>query len=545
MASNRSGLDFRSIRALFNEGSVAGVTDRQLLERFTTRDGDGADVAFASLVDRHGPMVLRLCRKVLRDRDEADDAFQATFFILAIKAGSIRDRDSLVSWLYSVAYNVAATARSSASRRRSHELRAAETRSLAYIPHTSDELTAAVHEELDRIPERYRAVIVLCCLEGLTHVQAARQLGWPLGTVQSRLARGRQRLRARLARRGLDPSAAVGLLPLSSEGIRVVLSPSLAASTVRVALTLGGTQALATGIVPVAVINLAKGAMSTMFVSKLATIGTAALVAAGFMAAGAAVYCYRPVKSLAITAQAEELMKGAPPTVADLASGLPSIPDAVRVPDNPPVPNMVPRGALRIAKLKHRGDWNFAPRALPDLIEFIREPALKSSLTITQHELLARDPNLIYYPFIYVNGRAPIQLDNDEIEALGMHLEPGGGIVFADAAYGSAAFDASFRELVAKLVPGHRLVPIPTDDELFSAKFGFDLSDAEYTRAAGGGKGFPQLEGVRLNDYWAIVYSKYDLGCALEGRADAACKGYTHASARRIAANVVIHSTLP
>jgi RNA polymerase sigma factor (sigma-70 family) len=545
MASNRSGADLRSIRALFNEGSVAGLTDRQLLERFTARDGDCAEVAFASLVDRHGPMVLRVCRKVLRDREEADDAFQATFFILAIKAGSIRDRDSLASWLYSVAYNVAATARSSAARRRSHELRAAETRSLAYTPHTSDELTAAIHEELDRIPEGYRAVIVLCCLEGLTHVQAARQLGWPLGTVQSRLARGRQRLRARLARRGLDPSAAVGLLPFSPEGARVLLSPSLAASTVRVALTLGGTQALATGIVPVAVINLARGAMSTMFVSKLTTIGTAALIAAGFIAAGAAVYCYRPVKSVAISTQAEELTKGAPPTVADRADRLPSIPDAVRVRDNPPVPNVVPRAASRIAKLKHRGDWNFASRALPGLIEFIREPALKSSLAITQHELFARDPSLIYYPLIYVNGRAPLQLDNDEVEALRMHLDPGGGTVFADAAYGSAAFDASFRELVAKLVPGHRLVPIPTTDELFSAKFGFDLSDAEYTQAAGGGRGFPQLEGVRLNNYWAIVYSKYDLGCALEGRADATCKGYTQASAKRIAANVVIHSTLP
>jgi Domain of unknown function (DUF4159) len=117
--------------------------------------------------------------------------------------------------------------------------------------------------------------------------------------------------------------------------------------------------------------------------------------------------------------------------------------------------------------------------------------------------------------------------------------------VFADAAYGSAAFDASFRELVAKPVPGQRLVPIPTDDELFSAKVGFELSDAEYTQAAGGGKGFPQLEGVRLNDHWALIYSKYDLACALEGRADAASKGYTHASARRIAANIVIYSTLP
>ena len=113
MASNLSGTAVRSIRALFTAGTVGGLTDGQLLERFTARDGDGAELAFASLVERHGPMVLRVCRTVLRDAHEAEDAFQATFLILALKAGSIRGRDSLTSWLYSVAYNVAATARSS------------------------------------------------------------------------------------------------------------------------------------------------------------------------------------------------------------------------------------------------------------------------------------------------------------------------------------------------------------------------------------------------------------------------------------------------
>jgi DNA-directed RNA polymerase specialized sigma24 family protein len=123
MENNLSGAAFRSIRALFADGTVAGLTDEQLLERFMNRDGESAELAFASLVERHGPMVLRVCRSVLRDAHDAEDAFQATILILALKAGSIRGRHSLTSWLYSVAYNVAATARASLARRRFHELR--------------------------------------------------------------------------------------------------------------------------------------------------------------------------------------------------------------------------------------------------------------------------------------------------------------------------------------------------------------------------------------------------------------------------------------
>ena len=278
MASNLSGAAFRSIRALFTAGTVGGLTDGQLLERFTNRDGDGAELAFASLVERHGPMVLRVCRTVLRDAHEAEDAFQATFLILALKAGSIRGRDSLTAWLYSVAYNVAATARSSAARRRSHELKAGQTRvARLHRRCREDDLGPVIHEELDRIPERYRTVLVLCCLEGLTQHQAAQQLGWPLGTVQSRLARGRERLRARLARRGLAPSAAVLVLPLSSETARVALPAALANSTVRLALTIGAAHALAIGVVPVAVMSLAKRAVRTMFVNKVLTTGVAIL----------------------------------------------------------------------------------------------------------------------------------------------------------------------------------------------------------------------------------------------------------------------------
>ena len=146
---------------------------------------------------------------------------------------------------------------------------------------------------------------------------------------------------------------------------------------------------------------------------------------------------------------------------------------------------------------------------------------------------------------IYVHGRAAWSFDNDDLEALRQHLEPGGGTLFADAACGSPAFDASFRQFVAQLLPNNPLVPIPPGDELYTTKVGFDLSKVQYTGAAGGARGFPQLEGVKINDHWAIIYSKYDIGCALERHTGIDCKGYTHESAVKIAANIVIYATLP
>ena len=134
------------------------------------------------------------------------------------------------------------------------------------------------------------------------------------------------------------------------------------------------------------------------------------------------------------------------------------------------------------------------------------------------------EPDLL--PARSTSTAAPLcRSTKDDIQALRRHLEPGGGTLFADAACGSAAFDASFRRFVAKLLPDHPLVPIPRDDELYSAKVGFDLSDVQYTEAAGGRRGFPQLEGVKINDHWAIIYSKYDIGCALERHTGARLQG--------------------
>jgi hypothetical protein len=202
------------------------------------------------------------------------------------------------------------------------------------------------------------------------------------------------------------------------------------------------------------------------------------------------------------------------------------------------------RGALRIAKLRHAGDWNVAPLAIPNLTTTLRDK-LKFDVVINHKELFPTDPNLVHYPLIYIHGRAALTFDQPELVALRKHLDPGGGTLFADAACGSPAFDAAFRKFVAELLPNNPMVAIPRDDELYTANIRFDLKDVQYTKAAGGGKDFPQLEGVKVNGRWAVIYSKYDIGCALERHQGLDCKGYTYESAMRIASNIVIYATLP
>ena len=162
-----------------------------------------AEAAFATLIERHGPVVHRVCLAVLRGADESQDAAQAVFLVLARKAGSIRKPGSLGPWLHGVALRVARRARSQAARRRAVEREKAEIirRSPASAAGHDPMDYAELHEEIDRLPEKYRQPIILCYMQGLTQTRAAEALGWPLGTVQARLHRGRERLRGRLARR--------------------------------------------------------------------------------------------------------------------------------------------------------------------------------------------------------------------------------------------------------------------------------------------------------------------------------------------------------
>ncbi|MDR3621341.1 MAG: sigma-70 family RNA polymerase sigma factor [Paludisphaera borealis] len=214
MTPVRSGVESGTKEQALGLESPGPPADRRLLEAFLERDEASAERAFRRIVERHAPAVLRVCRDVLGDHHEAQDAAQAVFLVLARKAASIRRREALGSWLHGVSLRVARRARDAEARRRKAEKRNAEATS-----ERRERWSAAdrpfhpeLHEELGRLPERYRLPIVLCYFEGYTQEEAARVLGWPYGTVQTRLHRGRRRLREALARRDAAPCSSLAAL---------------------------------------------------------------------------------------------------------------------------------------------------------------------------------------------------------------------------------------------------------------------------------------------------------------------------------------------
>ncbi|WZP00150.1 sigma-70 family RNA polymerase sigma factor [Isosphaeraceae bacterium EP7] len=275
MVSSSGGQASREFRTLFAVGAVGGLTDSQLIDRFVARDGIDREDAFGALVQRHGPMVLGVCRRMLLHSTDADDAFQAVFLILARKAPSLRSPDALKPWLYGVAVRTSREARRHSSRRRDME---GGTFDATNIPSTTAtdpnhaDLLALLDEELTRLPARYRTPLMLCDLEGTSRQDAARQLNLPEGTLSSRLSRGRTLLRDRLIRRGITTPA--GLLPLPAS--LPALAPSLADSTVRLALTFASG-----GAVTAAIAALAQRILKTMIVANFKLmLGTALVLAA-------------------------------------------------------------------------------------------------------------------------------------------------------------------------------------------------------------------------------------------------------------------------
>src|SRR5262245_39212768 len=201
------------LRRLAATPGGADPTDRQLLQRFAaSRDED----AFEALLLRHGPLVLGVCRRVLGQEQDAEDAFQATFLVLARKAATTRWQDSVAHWLYEVAHRLASEARVRSARRRAREGRAAQVRKEREMPRPDlQQVGAVLEEELRNLPPGYREPLLLCSWQGLTRDQAARRLGVPLRTLDRRLARGRVLLRGRLERRGLALPAALLAVGLS------------------------------------------------------------------------------------------------------------------------------------------------------------------------------------------------------------------------------------------------------------------------------------------------------------------------------------------
>ena len=210
MLSTQSGEVLKNLQLLFQDGTSGDLTDGELLDRFTCRRDESA---FSILVERHGVMVLRVCRAILADEHDAHDAFQATFLVLVRRAHSIDRFVSVGPWLFGVCHRIAVRARADAVRRRMRERRSAEMRaSEREREEPGPESWPELYAELARLPEKYRAPVVLCYLEGQTTEEAARRLGCPRGTVLSRLARARGRLRGRLARHGLALPAIVDQL---------------------------------------------------------------------------------------------------------------------------------------------------------------------------------------------------------------------------------------------------------------------------------------------------------------------------------------------
>jgi RNA polymerase sigma-70 factor (ECF subfamily) len=261
-----------SLQALFDTGTTVGLPDGQLLERFIARRDEGA---FEALVLRHGPMVWGVCRRALPGHHDAEDAFQATFLVLARKAASVLPREMLVNWLYGVANRTALKARASVARRRLRE------RQVAEMPEPEigarapwNDLGDLLDRELVAMPVKYRVPIVLCDLEGKGHKEAAEHLGWPIGTLSGRLSRARAMLAKRLTRRGLEPSAGA-FLPGPRPGAQPSGVPSpLVTCTVKASIPFAAGRVATSGMISAQVAALSNDVLGDLMMTKLkAAIG--------------------------------------------------------------------------------------------------------------------------------------------------------------------------------------------------------------------------------------------------------------------------------
>ena len=277
------GAALRHVQRLLSEGSCTGLSDTQLLSRFATR---GDEAAFATLVARHGPMVLSVCRGVLHDPADAEDAFQATFLVLAKKAAAAWAEGQLGGWLHKVAFRIAVRTRADARRRRRVEERAAENAIVTALrPNLDDDLRPALHEEIARLPANLRLPIVLCYMEGLTHNHAAAQLRCGEATLRRRLAGARERLRLRLVQRGFAPAGAAIAASLA-EVASASMPPGSVKGVTRAAIRIAAGEAMTT-VVSRRVAGLTHGGLSMIVNgSKVIAFAFLSLAAVATLASG-------------------------------------------------------------------------------------------------------------------------------------------------------------------------------------------------------------------------------------------------------------------
>jgi RNA polymerase sigma factor (sigma-70 family) len=277
----------RHLRRVVPPRDGAGRSDGQLLASFIDHKDEAA---FEALVRRHGPMVLGVCRRVAGDHHDSEDAFQATFLVLARKASSVRPREQVANWLHGVALRTALKAKAMTARRRGRERQVGEMpEPEAARQDQWRDLQPLLDQELSGLPENYRLPILLCDLEGKTIKEATLQLGWPQGTLAGRLARGRKLLAKRLANRGVVLSAGSLAAVVPQNVASAGVPTSLMSSTAKAAGMIAAGQAAVVGVVPAQVAILTEGVLKTMLLSKLKT-ATVVLLAALLLGAAGAIY---------------------------------------------------------------------------------------------------------------------------------------------------------------------------------------------------------------------------------------------------------------
>lgn len=289
----------RQLRSVLAAREMAKLTETELWERYV-RERDEA--AFETLLRRHGPMVLSVCRRILRSEQDAEDAFQATFLVLIRKATSLRSPRTLANWLYGVARRTALEARRAAAKRRTKE--AAMLPRSVMLDDPWDDLRPALDEELGRLAEKYRTAVILCDLEGKTRKEVAGLLGWAEGTVASRLARGRSILAKRLARRGFGGALVAAAL---AEGTAPACVPSaLVVSTVTAAGVSAARAAAAKGLLSGPVAALTEGVLKSMFLTKLKSAIAVVLVSGiATLSAGALISWSRATEPAGVQADGQ------------------------------------------------------------------------------------------------------------------------------------------------------------------------------------------------------------------------------------------------
>jgi RNA polymerase sigma factor (sigma-70 family) len=258
---------FRYLRRLAGAPPGGDPSDEELLQRFARHGDEGA---FTTIVEKYGPMVLGVCRRILSNLADVEDAFQATFLVLVRKAGSLRQPGSLASWLYGVAYRTAIKARAMAAQRRFHETQVMNIQASKPVSQAGTvDLKELLDEEVSRLPARYRLPFVFCYLAGKTNEEAARELGCAPGTIYSRLSRAREMLRSRLTRRGITLSAAGLATALAETTGKAAVPSTLVEATVKSAIVMAAGKGLAAGAISTSVFTLTKGVQQAMFINTL------------------------------------------------------------------------------------------------------------------------------------------------------------------------------------------------------------------------------------------------------------------------------------